>query len=141
MATPDELRTAIAEGRAVFRAAIAAAAANWERSLPPSGSEEAWSARQAAEHTIQAEVWFTSELCTACGYPGLDPIEPSYPSAAEAAKAFGEVSAKCDGRLKYVTEKDLAMPHGELGTVAEIMRYDAQHLLGHAAQMRTAAGA
>lgn len=141
MATPDELRSATAEGRAVFRAAIEAAAANWERRPPPSGSEEAWSALQAAEHTIQAEIWFASEVCKACGNPGLDPIEPSYASTAEAAQAFGEVSAKCDGRLKYVTEKDLAMPSGELGTVEEVMRYNAQHLREHAAQMRTAAGA
>lgn len=140
MATLDELRTAIAEGRAVFRAAIEAAAANWERRLPPGGSEERWSARQAAEHTIQAEVWFASEVCKACGYPGLDPIETSYVGAAEAAQAFGAVSVQCDGRLKYVTKKDLAMPHAELGTVAEIMRYNAQHLREHAAQIRVAAG-
>ena len=141
MPTPDELRAAIAKGRADFKAAIEAAGDNWERKPSPGEGEASWSAREAAEHTIEAEVWFATEACQACGYPGIDAVKSSAPTAAAAVQAFDEVSAKADGRLKYITEKDLEMAHEQMKTVAGLLDYNAQHLQEHAAQMRAAAGA
>ncbi len=145
MPTPEELRAAIAKGRADFKAAIEAAGDNWERKPSPgegAGEGEAsWSAREAAEHTIDAEAWFATEACRACGYPGIDAVESSSPTAAAAVQAFDEVSAKADGRLKYITEKDLETAHEQMKTVAGLLDYNAQHLQEHAAQIRAAAGA
>ena len=138
--TSDELRTQITEGRAVLRDAIQAAATNWERAASAGEGEQAWSARQTAEHAIGAEVFFTSTVCTDCGYPGLERPETSYASADEALTAFAEVSALCEGRLKYVTESDLEMPDERWETVAGVMAYNATHLQEHAAQIQAAAG-
>ena len=87
-----------------------------------------------AEHAVPYEAWFASEVCAACGYPGIEPIAGPFAMAAEAIAAFDATSAKADGRLMYVTEKDLTMPHGRFGTVARVMERNARHLWEHAAQ-------
>jgi len=135
MTTPDELRTAIAEGRAAFRAALEAATGRWEVAPVTGEGEGAWSPRQVAEHAIPYEQWYASEVCAACGYPGIDVDRPHMPTASEALAAFDAAAAKADGRLKYVTEKDLAMPHERMGSVAGIMERNARHLREHAAQL------
>ena len=142
MPTPDELRAEIAKARSArsaFRSALEGASANWERQPSAGDGEEAWSPRQAAEHTIGAEPWFTTQICESCGYPGLDPVEPSYATAADALKAFDEVSKNCDGRLKHVTNTDLAMKHERMETVAGVMQHNAMHLNEHAAQIQEVA--
>ncbi len=87
-----------------------------------------------AEHVIPYEGWFASEVCAACGYPGIEPIAGPFATPHEAISAFDAACSKADGRLKYVTEKDLAMPHGRFGTVAGVMERNARHLWEHAAQ-------
>ena len=139
MPTPDELRAEIAKARSAFRSALEGAGASWERQPPAGDGEEAWSPRQVAEHTIGAEPWFTTQVCASCGYPGLDPIEPFYATAADALTAFDEVSKNCDGRLQYVTDADLAMKHERMETVAGVMQGNARHLNEHAAQIQEAA--
>lgn len=140
MPTPDELRTAIAEGRQAFRDALSAAAAGWERQ-PGGTGEEAWSARQVAEHVIPAEAFFTTAVCKACGYPGVDRVTGSYATAQDAIKHFDEVVEMCNKKLKYVSETDLEKKHERLGTSADVMAMNANHLVEHAAQVRAAAGA
>ena len=141
MPTPDELRAAIAGGRTIFREALLAAAVDsWERTPAAGQGEEAWSPRQVAEHVVPVEAFFTTAVCSACGYPGLDAVSASYPTPADAVAAFEEVSERCDGRLKHVTEKDLAMQHERFGSVADLMAMNAHHLEEHAAQIRAAAG-
>ena len=135
MTTPDELRTAIAEGRAAFRAALEAATVRWEVAPATGEGEGAWTPRQVAEHAIPYEQWYASEVCAACGYPGIDVDRPPMPTASEALAAFDAAAAKADGRLQYVTEKDLAIPHERMGSVAGIMERNARHLREHAAQM------
>lgn len=135
MATADELRTRIADGRAAFRAALVAAGDRYEQH--PSGEgEDAWSPRQVAEHLIPVEGYYASQVCKACGYPGLDRVQGNFPTATDAVSAFDDISAKADGRLKYVTEKDLAMPHDRLGNVEAIIESNIKHLNDHAAQLR-----
>jgi len=138
MPTPDELRAAIATGREDFQAALRDVAGRWDAPVPATDGEEQWTARRTAEHAIGAEAYFATQVCLACGYPGLEPVKPSYTSATEAILAFQKVSAKSDGRLKYVTENDLGMKHERWGDVASIMTINAKHLHEHAAQLRTA---
>src|SRR6185312_1800227 len=80
MPSPDELRAHIAEGRAALKSAIQTSGDRWEQTIP--GDD--WSPRKAAEHAIGAEVYFASEVCSACGYPGLDPWTGSYATPADA---------------------------------------------------------
>lgn len=140
MATPDELRTAIAEGRATLRAALAAAnGAAWEMEPGSGEGEAAWSARQAAEHVIGAEAFFTNAVCTACGYPGVEFTNRSYATPAAATAALAEVSALTDAKLKHVTESDLGHLHDRFGSVEGLMKTSAGHLRDHAAQILAAA--
>ena len=88
---------------------------------------------------MRATVDVTSVVCSACGYPGLDSVTASYAAPADALAAFDEVSERCDGRLKHVTDTDLAIQHERFGTVADLMAMNAHHLEEHAAQIRNAA--
>lgn len=136
MPTPDELRGSLAQGRDAFRAALDAVHDRWE--VRPEGAaegEDAWSPRQVAEHAIPLVVQFASAVCTSCGYPGLEVARVPYATAQEAIAAFEVAAAQADGRLKYVTEKDLAMPHERMGNVEAIMALSARHLSDHAAQL------
>lgn len=139
MPTPDELRAGIASARTDFQSALEGASASWEKA-PAAGAEgeDAWSPRKAAEHAIGADLYFASEICGACGYPGLELSRLSLPTSAEALTAFSEASAKADGRLKYVSENDLTMQHKSMGSVADVMALSASHLRDHAAQIRAA---
>lgn len=140
MATPDELRADLAEGRKVLREALAAASSGWERKPAGGEGEAAWSARETAEHVIPAEAHFTTLVCTACGYPGVefDP-RPSYATTDDAIKAFDEMVERCNKKLKYVTEGDLEKSH-EGWTSAHFMVAAANHVRDHATQIRAAAG-
>jgi hypothetical protein len=140
MPTPDELRAAIAEGRSELKAAISAAAGAWETS-PGGAGEDAWSARQAAEHVIPTEGFFTTAVCKACGYPGLERITGSYPTAADALKHLDDVIEITNKKLKYVTETDLEKRDERFGSAADLMAMSASHLKDHAVQIRAAAGA
>ena len=138
MPTPDELRAEIAKARSAFRSALEGAGASWEQKPAAGEGEESWSPREAAEHTIGAEPWFTTQVCKTCGYPGLDPVKPAYATAAEALTAFDEISANCDGLLKHVSKTDIAIKHERMETVAGVMKHNAEHLNEHAAQIKAA---
>lgn len=137
MATPDELRAALAEGRAAMREAIEAAEMGW-RHAPGEGQ---WTAQEVAEHVIDTEARITTMICEACGYPGIDAGAPDCASSIEAVDEFDAVVNRCDGKLKHVTAEDLRKPHDQFGTVEGIFEMNARHLVEHAAQIREAAGA
>jgi hypothetical protein len=140
MATPDELRAAIAEGREILRAALEAAkAGDWERK-PAGEGEAAWSAREVAQHVIPAEAFFATAICMACGYPGVEFTNRSYASPAEALTALDEVIEITNKKIKYVTDTDLEKAHDRFGNVEGLMKTSAGHLRDHAAQIRAAAG-
>lgn len=137
MATPDELRTALAGARAAMRDAIEAAEMGWRRS-PGEGQ---WTAQEVAEHVIDTEARITTMICEACGYPGIDAGAPDCASSIEAVDEFDAVVDRCDGKLKYVTAEDLRKPHDHFGTVEGIFEMNVQHHVEHAAQLREAADA
>jgi len=139
MARADELRAELARARDELGQALRAAGGNWERKPASGEGEAAWSARQAAEHAIPVEVTYTSAICAACGYPGLERMQASYPTAASAEEGLVQAVELSNGKIKYVTEKDLAMSHERLGPVEGIMRQMIGHLRDHAAQIRAAA--
>jgi hypothetical protein len=143
MATPDELRAEIADARATLRTALQGASQDtWEK-LPADGGdgEDAWSARQAAEHVIGAEIYFTNLVCKACGYPGPEsPFsggKPNFTSVDDARTALDDAIAAADSKIKYITETDLAITRDE-GTVETLVAFWPQHTRDHAQQITTA---
>ncbi len=139
MATPDDLRADLAAARNELADALAGAGDHWERKPASGEGEAAWSPREAAEHCIPADVAYASAVCLACGYPGLDRLEASYAGAADAKTGLEQVSAIADGRLKYVTEKDLAMKNQRGNSVEDMIKANTAHFRDHAAQIRAAA--
>ncbi len=135
MATPDELRAALAEARATFRAAIEEAEMGWRR-VPGDGE---WTAQEVAEHVIQTEARITSMVCEACGYPGVEAGEPDCASSIEAVDEFDAVVSRCDAKLQHVTPEDLEKPHEMFGNVEGVFEMNVQHLVEHTAQLLGAA--
>ena len=117
------------------------AADAWDRAPTSGEGEEAWSPRRAAEHCIASDVGYASAVCVACGYPGLERFQASYASPAEAAEGLARASALSDGRLKYVTDKDLAMMNERGYSVEAMIKANADHFRDHARQIREAAAA
>src|SRR5260221_14779459 len=117
MATPDELRAAIAAARTDYVVALESARGRWDQ---PSG-DPGRTNREVAEHASKGEIFLASEVCKACGYPGLDSIEPSYPTVADALAGFEEAAKKSEGRLKYGSDKDIEMRPERFGTAADVM--------------------
>ena len=154
MATPDELRVAIADARQELKQAFVAASDGWERQSAQSEDEEPWTVRQTAEHAVESELVFANEVCTSCGYPGPEnpftqspltfirghlPEEIQLANARGAEDALEKAVAAADAKMKYVTETDLAMKNEHFGTVGELMERWTRHLQRHAAQIRSAA--
>lgn len=138
MKTPNDFRAAIAAARDDLRQALREVDGRWDAPVASSDDGEPWTVRKTAEHAISAETYFTTQVCVACGYTGVESARLSLASPEEALQAFDDVAATCDAKLKYVTENDLAMKHETWGDVASIMTVAADHLHEHAAQIRTA---
>ena len=137
MATLDEARAALDNGRTAMREAIEAAEMGWRKTA----GGDAWTAQQTAEHVIEIEAFFTTAMCDACGYPGVDVVRPDCASSTEALDEFDAVVNNCNAKLKHLTQEDLAKVHERFGTVEEILAMNMNHLTEHAAQIREAAGA
>lgn len=141
MATPDELRTSLAEARAKFRTSLESITADWETAPQSGEGEDAWSPRKVAEHAIGAEAFFTNALCEACGYPGVEfERGATYATPADAIVAFDAIVEATNKKLKYVSGTDLPKEHKSLGSSEKILGIAAYHMNDHAAQI-AAAGA
>lgn len=144
MATRKELRAGITDARAAVQRAIVEAAQVWDRPGPPEAEgEEAWSSRQAIEHTADAEVFFASRISTACGYPELEMQRHEFATAADAAEGYARATAKTDGVIQHVSDEDLPrkLEEGRLSgmSVEAILELTAHHAHDHARQAISAA--
>lgn len=141
MATPDELRAQLVESRTAFRAALEAVTDGWEKAPESGEGEEAWSARQVAQHAIGAEYFFATAICEACGYPGVErPANMEFATPAEAITAFDAAVEATNKKLKYLTETDLPKEHARMGSSENMMNINIGHMRDHAQQIRMAAG-
>jgi len=138
--TADQLRASLADGRAALRAAIETAAGTWERRPVSGEGEDGWSPRQAAEHVIPTEAYFTTLVCKVCGYPGVDRVTGSYATAAEALAGLDAVVEMCNKKLKYVSETDLEKTDEKYGSCLGLLKTNITHLNDHAVQIRAVAG-
>ena len=141
MATPKELRAAIVEGRADFQAALHEAHDAWDRTPQGGEGEDAWSPRQVAEHVLNAELFFASNIAQACGAPALERQSPDVATPAAAAASATRFAATCDDILRHVTQDDLAKTRElRIGTLSVEQMLDllASHARDHAQQIRAA---
>lgn len=145
MATPDELRSDIAQARDELRSVLRGVDKDWEKEPENGEGEDAWSARQAAEHVVRAEIFYARMVSTTCGRdapenPWAD-APPALRTPGDALRALDQAVAIADPELVLVTEADLPRPHERWGSIEEILKGNARHVREHAAQIRTAAGA
>jgi len=142
MANPNDLRADLVEARADLQTAFHAAHQTWDRAPATGQAEEAWSPRQAAEHVIGIEVYFTLKIAVACGAAAIDGPAISCASPADAAAALTRVSALCDRTLRHVSEGDLGKTYqnsqGQSRTVEQALTVMASHAREHANQIRDA---
>ena len=137
MATAEERRRAIAEGRAAFRAAVEGAADCWDER--PAGDE--WTRRKTAEHAIAVEHVFAERAeqaaagGTPVGFGGGDPAEPALASAAEALAALGAAAERADAAWGAIGDADLAVELDNGATLDRVMELTALHLAEHAGQI------
>ena len=142
LAPGDALRKNLKEAQGMLRVAMRAAGANWERK--PSGSadgEARWSARQAAEHVVGAELLIAGLVCETCGY--AKPANPfsggeiSLPSPAASVEALDTVIAATTPTIQQISEAALAKSN-LMGTVESAITNWTSHTRDHADQIRSA---
>jgi hypothetical protein len=144
MPTPDELRAELGAARNGLADALReSSAATWERKPEQGTGEDAWSAREAAQHVIGSEIFYANAVCEACGYDGPEsPFDGrpqlETPEAAQAALQQAIVAA--DSKIRHVTETDLEKQHERMGPLPDVFASWTGHLRDHAAQIQAAAG-
>lgn len=144
MPTPDEIRADLAAARSELSAALSAASADtWERKPESGEGEDAWSAREAAQHVIGAELYYANAVCEACGYDGPDSpfeggLELASPAAASAA--LDQAAAAADSKVQHVTAGDLERSHERMGPLPDVFESWSGHVRDHAAQITAAGG-
>ncbi|MDA0256122.1 MAG: hypothetical protein O3C25_00065 [Chloroflexi bacterium] len=66
MASPDELRADIARARDELREVLRTVETDWEKEPAGGEGEDAWLARQTAEHVVRAEVFYARIVSSTC---------------------------------------------------------------------------
>jgi hypothetical protein len=142
MATPEELRADIARARDELRGILRNVAKDWEKRPESGEGEEAWSARQAAEHVVRAEVNYARIINRTCAREGPEhpwpDAPPALPTPADALRALDEAASIADPAFALITAEDLQRPHERWGTVERVLAGNARHLREHAEQIRAA---
>lgn len=62
--------------------------------------------------------------------------QPEFRDCGRWGCGFAEAAARSNGRLNYVPDKDLLMPHERMGSVADVTLLNVTHLREHTAQIR-----
>ncbi len=140
--TAASARDMIARNYETYAAELRLAGENWEeRPRGAAEGEDAWNARQVAEHIAGAATFFGNGIATAIGAQGPQPQRYAFPSVdeatsttAEAQKGFMNVASDVtDGQMK------MEIDHPRLGkqTLGGILAIVANHYLDHTNQLRT----
>lgn len=145
MATAAEARAAIDAAFATYIAELAQAASVWD--TKPAGAaegEDAWCARQVAEHIAGAGPFFAMGIARACGIEGPAPARVALPDPAAAV----DETKRCHGLLLDVVSKvqddqlSIEFEAGQLGkqSVGGLMGVVSYHLNDLANQLKTLRG-
>lgn len=142
--TAASVVAAIEAAQAGYMSELKQAGSVWETKPAAGDGEEAWCARQVAEHIGGASLFFGARIAEAIGAPGPVPRRLEFASAAEAATGTAEVHAEFATVLARVTDDQLAMdvdlPRIGKQTVGGILTIIAHHYKDHANQIKTLRG-
>lgn len=94
MTTVAEHTAAITKAYDTYIAELKLAGPHWDRVPAHGEGEEAWCARQVAEHIAGAALFFGSGIARAAGLPPIELSQPTLETAAAALKATPENQAK-----------------------------------------------
>jgi hypothetical protein len=136
-----DIRDEIAASFETYATELAQAGPHWDRKPPSGDGEDAWCARQVAEHIAGAGLFFGNGIATAIGAdaPALERI--SLDSVDQAVSKTSETHAALMRVLDNVTDSHLPteVDHPRLGkqTVGSILGIVNHHLNDHANQLRT----
>lgn len=134
----------IETAHAGYMAELKQAAGGWETKPAAGEGEDAWSARQVAEHIAGANLFFGAGIAEAIGVtaPGLERI--ALASAADATAKTAETHAALAAVAAKVSDSQLAMDidHPRLGkqTLGGILGIVIHHYDDHANQLKTLRG-
>ncbi len=135
-----ELKANIENALAGYIAELRLAAPHWERSPAAGEGEEAWNARQVAEHIAGAATFFGAGIATALGVPGPERKQPQF-ATVEDAVAGTEASHQAllgvvAGLSNEQVAAEIEAPRFGKTTVTNILGIIAHHLGDHLGQLK-----
>lgn len=136
-----QLREEVAQAYMGYIAELKEAGAHWERKPASSGEgEDAWSARQVAEHLVSSTTLFANGIAHTIGVDGPAAQQAAFTSADDAVAAMSTVQQKLSAILEQVTDAqlDIEREFGPLGKakLERVVAICAHHLADHANQLR-----
>ncbi|MGE3076218.1 MAG: DinB family protein [Dehalococcoidia bacterium] len=145
MATAEEAKAAIEAGFTTYIAELEKAGPVWEKKPTTSGEgEDAWCARQVAEHIGGSGLFFGSGIATAMGITGPTPSRMSFPDAATALAETRRTHGELMAVVSQVKDEQLAAETELRGlgkqTVGGMLGIVSYHLNDHANQLKTLRG-
>ncbi len=145
MATSTEAQSAISSAFDTYIAQLAHAADVWEQK--PAGAaegEDAWCARQVAEHIAGSGLFFGSAIAQAVGVAGPELARIQLPEPANAVAETQRTHGLLMDVVNQVSDEQLAIEidHPRLGkqTVSSMLDIVSGHLKDHGNQLKTLCG-
>lgn len=141
-ASAQELVSAAQESRGEVEAAIKECSTKWEIKPASGEGEDAWCAKEVAQHVIGADWFFTNQIAQACGAPAMERPQIDVTTPAQALESLQQIGAANDKILRHVSEGDLSKTFEtqRFGTqsVQQMLQTMAGHARDHANQIRAA---
>ena len=141
-ASAQELVSAAKESRMEVEAAIKECSEKWEVKPAAGEGEDAWCAKEVAQHVIGADWYFTNLIAQACGAPPMDRPQIDGTTPAQALESLQQIGAANDAILRHVSEGDLSKSFETqrfgVQTVQQMLQTMAGHARDHANQIRAA---
>ncbi len=143
--TLAELKQGVTEAYGNYLSQLKESGSVWEQKPAAAGEgEEAWSARQVAEHIASANLYFANGIARIIGAEGPAMQQPQLASVDEAVGATESAQAGFMGVVEKLTPEQLAIEveHPRFGkqTPAAIISLVTHHLGDHANQLKTLRG-
>jgi hypothetical protein len=139
--TADDIRSEIGSAFDAYIAELEQAGPHWERKPATGEGEDAWCARQVAEHIAGASLFFGAGIAQAIGVPAPALQRVELPEATNAVARTRENQAVFMAVASHVKDEQLAteIDHPRLGkqTLGGILGIVTYHHRDHAQQLRT----
>jgi hypothetical protein len=141
MASVQELRNGIKQSYDIYVAELKLAGPVWEKKPGTGEGEEAWSARQVAEHITGTARFFAVALIRTLGGTAERSAPPEHPSLDNALGGTEQSFAELDAVVAGISDDQLALEtkFGER-SVESVLGIVIEHYKDHAGQLKTLRG-